>query len=295
MRNRTALLIADLAEWCFSYSLYSATAPGKADHRERTDWFADFLFEIELNADLVQYARRWEPQRGAVRGCLLNFWESYANFSIADADERDRLFRLIAEQLLVLSAEEAPRRRAPNPNKQLIADVVSALELEGYRYDSGKLQRLDENAFDVQEASTLLERLYSQVGLPEAVRFVKSLRNVDEHYQEQRWGDCIKHARDLLETALTEALRACAKSQATEVKATTYHSAGSIRDKLESLGFLNTQENQFLKALYSLLSQQGGHANVSQKDHALMCRQHALTAVHFVLLRCEHTRSGAPE
>jgi hypothetical protein len=59
---------------------------------------------------------------------------------------------------------------------------------------------------------------------------------------------------------------------------------------LKDNGVIDETEKEFLFALHGLLSVQGGHANMSEREHARICRQYALTAAHFILLRYEATR-----
>lgn len=58
-----------------------------------------------------------------------------------------------------------------------------------------------------------------------------------------------------------------------------------VRDELKRTGFMDEKEHKFIGALYGLLSEQGGHPNMAERENALICRQYALTGTHFVLLR----------
>lgn len=292
MRNRTVLRLIQLADKAFSYSL---TVASGTRHMERVDWFADVLFENEVTTSIVRAARGAPAVRGGLRAFLLSLWEdSVGQWEewFRTTEERDAVMLQIAEAVLAHTST-SPTTNGLRVPKALGDNLLASLELDGYRYQGGRLMRQEANTFDVQEVIGLLEGLYRLVGLGDARLFANSLLKIDEHYELQNWGDCIKHSRDLLETSLVEALRAYARVKGEQVKPTTLGQAFAIRDKLEQLGFLDTQEKEFSKALYSLLSQQGGHANLSQKENALICRQYALSAVHFVLLRYEQLSKGA--
>jgi hypothetical protein len=167
----------------------------------------------------------------------------------------------------------------------VVEELLASLELDGFQWKGGRLLQREENTFDVKEQEGVLEELHRTLGLGNLAQIRHELKLTDEHYVAGRWGDCIKHARDLAECILLEVVVARAGLGVGTVPPKAKEQAISVRTELHSSGFIDDRELGFLNALWKLLSEQGGHMNMSPQENARICRQYALTAGHFVLLR----------
>jgi hypothetical protein len=279
MRQRTVLALAKLADACFAYT----NSPGSPNrtHLERGDWLAELLFENELPTALVLQARALDNSPGRVRLFVQDAWLAYGTSWVmhGDASEvgRNRAFEAVAQALLEYAhrpVQQTLVRISPHERKR----AVAALQLDGLAWQGSQLRRVDESAFDVVEGATVIEALYTRTALPDPARITRELREIDDHYESGKWGDSIKHARDLLELILSTIVRSLYPS----AKASR---PVEVRGALTDGQFWDVKECGYVNALYQLLSEKGGHPNLAEQDNALICRQYALSVVHFVLLR----------
>lgn len=286
LRNRTVLALAEVVAACFDFMV---NVGGRFEPRARPDLLGDFLYAYEYPQPLVAYARQLQPRPGVIKdfvlgldikagqgvpiGILVKNWDEAPGVS-------ERLLRKLASDILhYASSGDA----LVKPAGYEIDRLGAALELDGYEYRNDRLVLREENVFDVEEQVGTLRYLFAELGLEGADQFAADLRLTDEHYTEGRWGDAVKHARDVMEIAL----RGVARARSATIKKNLGRTAlpGAVRAFLKDNGVIDEVENEFLFALYGLLSVQGGHPNMSEREHARICRQYALTATHFVLLR----------
>jgi hypothetical protein len=296
LRRRTVLAIAKLATACFEYNTFSGSRGIPTPH-VRTDWFADLLFEKDHDEVLVTTARSLDTESGTIKSFILNLYsgvtlellvvskqQSAVDLSLIDRSElaQETLQKLAAD---LLEYAHRPREKILiHIDRMFIEELLASLELDGFQWKDDRLLRIEENTFDVEQEG-ILEELYRSVGLGNLPQIRHELKLTDEHYVAGRWGDCIKHARDLAECVLLEVVKARAALGVGTVPVRAREAAVTVRTELHSSGFLDDREVGFMNALWKLLSEQGGHMNMSAQENARICRQYALTAAHFVLLR----------
>jgi hypothetical protein len=289
--------MAKLATACFEYLTFPG--PGlPAQLHIRTEWFADLLYEKDHDEALVNTARALYLETGTIKSFILGLYsgstlellvaskqQAEGGFLPIDRPEiADTALQKLAADLLEYA--HRPREKTlVHIDRMFIKDLVASLELDGLQWKNDCLLRIEENTFDVKEQEGILEEIYRTLGLGNLAQIRHELKLTDDHYVAGKWGDCIKHARDLAECILLEVAVARAGLGAGSVPAKAKEQAVSVRAELHSSGFLDDKEVGFLNALWKLLSEQGGHMNMSPKENARICRQYALTAAHFVLLR----------
>lgn len=282
MRNRSALAIAKLAEGCFSFTSFpgSGMRPVRV---EATDWFAEFLFENEFPGAVRVGAAKLPRSSGAIRRYVLALWDDHAS----DPDERLRLYRKLAGDLLTYT--EQPRRMHFSVPSHLVENLLRVLELDGYQWRDGRLRVLEEDVFDVPNAEGELLSLYRELALDDLEQVEHDLKKTDELYVSGHWGDSVKHSRDVFEKTLQNAARKLGAA------ANVLRQARLVREQLRDCGLVSTSQHEYLRALYGWLSDDGGHANMAPQESARICRQMALSAAHFVLLRLRaHTARPPP-
>ena len=292
LRNRTILALAEVVSGCFDFMV---NIGGVMEPRTRTDLFADFLFAREYPPELANLVRRTDPQRGAIKSIVLGLDPSVGGLITVlsrDAttyeDLAQGLFRRLAADILRYAKSTDALVK---PASFLVKRLVAALELDGYELRGDRLVVREENVFDVVEEAEGLAKLFAQLGLEGQPQVEADLKLTDEHYGNGTWGDSIKHVRDVMEVALLGVARAVAAEKGVNFSRTAM--PGSVRAFLRDHAIVTKEEYEFLTTLYGLLSAQGGHPNMSEKEHARMHRQLALTAVHMILLRYEALRSVA--
>jgi hypothetical protein len=292
LRNRTILAVAGVVSGCFEFPV---NIGGVFEPHARPDLFADFLFAEEYPPELVSLVRRTDPQRGAIKSIVLGLDPSVGGLITAlsrdattYADLAQSLFRRLAADILRYAKSTDALVK---PASFLVKRLVAALELDGYELRGDRLVVREENVFDVVEEAEGLAKLFAKLGLEGQPQVEADLKLTDEHYENGRWGDSIKHARDVMDTTLLGVARAVAVEKGRNLARSAL--PGVVRTFMKDHAIVSKEENEFLYALYGLLSVQGGHPNMSEKEHARMHRQLALTAVHMILLRYEALRSVA--
>ena len=286
LRNRTVLVLAEVVSEAFEYQL---NLGGNFRTATRTDWLADMLFAEEFPPQLVLAARTLAVRTGSIKEFVLGLHESgsFAHLAALGGTSQATLLRLASATLRYSRSSEALHK----PTASAVQRLVSCLELDGYEVrDGAQVVAREENVLDVEEEVGELRRLFSNLGLEGQDQFIRDLELTDDHYEKGSWGDSIKHARDVLDTALLGVARAAAAAKAKNLGRGAL--TGVVRAFLRDNGLVTVEENEFLFALYGLLSAQGGHPNMSEREHARICRQYALTATHFILLRCEAWKAG---
>lgn len=294
IRNRTVLALAEVVSACFDFQINMG---GKVEGRVRPDWFADFLYADEYPAALVQLARQVQPQHGAIKYFVLGLDSRTGTTpQLAAIAGRPDEQPMASQRVLVKLAEDILRYPDRDechlkPGSWLIERLTACLELDGYELSNGSLRVREANVFDVEEESGALLSLFKKLQLERSDQVSADLKLADEHYTAGKWGDSIKHARDVLETTLLGVARAVAVASKKNLPRSAL--PGPVRTFLESNAIINSEEREFLYALHTILSIQGGHANMSEHEHARICRQYALTAAHFILLRYESLAGAA--
>jgi hypothetical protein len=141
---------------------------------------------------------------------------------------------------------------------------------------------IDDDPVDVAAEVSELERRFQELNLEKPENFSKDLKEADEHYTNGMFGACIQSYRNAFEVAMMGVARAYAKAKGKSLSRTAL--AGPVRTFLHTNGIITEEEREMYFALYTILSVQGGHSNMSQRHHARICRQYALTATHSILL-----------
>lgn len=295
LKRRTILAIAQLANACFQYSSYPGSGLVPQLH-VRTEWFADLLFEKEHDIVLVHAAHALEQRYDAIKNFVLGLYAGTPLELVATSKEKTRggpidratLAEELLEKLAADLLEYSNRSREKTLigiDRRLVEELRAYLELDGFQWKDGRLLPLEENTFDVKEEEGAIEALYRTLGLGSLDQVKQELQLTDEHYVNAKWGDCIKHARDLAECILLEIVKARAALGVGNCPPKAKEQAITVRNELHASGFLDEKELGFINALWKLLSEQGGHMNMSAHENARICRQYALSAAHFVLLR----------
>jgi hypothetical protein len=286
LRNRSVLSLALLAEACFRQM---GTRDGGKTYFfwDLTEQFADLLFEKEHPPAVEHYVRSLNSARGACKTFILGAWKGYADSAFAVEDPaggaRERNFVKLAQDLIDYAGKRNDAMAGITSRLQVKA-LVRNLELDGYELRDARLVAIDEHAFSVEEIEPLLIRLCRDVGIPTA-QIEKELKECEDQYVAEKWGASIASARHLLEHVLQEAARHWLPTRQVSPSDGDLRRAAHVRDELKRTGFMDEKEHRFIGALYGLLSDQGGHPNMAERQNALICRQYALSATQFVLLR----------
>jgi hypothetical protein len=286
IRPRTLLVLVD----CFQQAFSPLTnVGGGMVHVTHWDWLHDFFFAREYPEQLTNYATLADD-RMKIKALILGMRPEGEVIAMLthgqrapDADDvSERLLRRVAEDMLSYGADA---ETLVKPLKSTLRKLEASLALDGYEVRGGRVVQREENVFDVQEEAAGLAGLYKKMQLEQPEQLEHDLKLTDEHYTNGHWGDCIKHARDVLEHTLLGVARARSKALGKNLARSAL--PGVVRSFLRDNQVISDQEEKFLFALHTLLSIEGGHANMSEAEEARIERQYALTAAHFALLRWE--------
>ncbi len=163
--------------------------------------------------------------------------------------------------------------------------VLSSVELDGFEWRGPLLLAPEEDALDVAETTGVLTMLCAELALEEVDTALHHLDLSAEHYDAGRWDDVIGNARKFMERVLLSVALCHSETSGTRLKRGGQARPAGVREYLCREDLIEEQERRALDEVYSLLSVQGGHPYMAEKDQARLLRNLALTLTHFVLLR----------
>lgn len=281
--NRTLLALAEIYVAAFS-QLSHVNMRRVVDN----EGLHDFFFAYEYPEALVAISLRVNVD--SLKNLIIRVRPGTPILSALDGGKPDRqpelaesLQRRLVEDLFAHASD--PNAASVRITSGPINRLVACLSLDGYDWRDGRVVRREENVLDVKEQGGALSSLYQQLRLEQPEQVDHDLALADEHYLAGHWGDCVKHARDVMEHSLMGVARAQSKALGKNLPRTAL--PGPVRAFLSDNGVTSSVEREFLFGLHTLLSVEGGHANMSEREHARISRQYALTAAHFILLRWE--------
>ena len=286
--RKSALAIAAVYEGCFEYTTYPGAGLTARWH-VRNDWLGDLLFEKGRPKPLIDHIRKSNPRglcRGMVIGLSSGDWDSVVPDIGKEPDEsrraelRSEFLRAFAEDILEYASRRDILRKPLTRDLDLLK---AALAADGFTVRNGRVVASEEDPVDPVKEADELRRLFQELQLDSPELFDNALKTAQEHYDTAKPGDCIKHCRDAMEQALLGVARRASTALGKNLARTS--SNGTVRTFLVNNGVITKEENELLYSLYGVLSVQGGHANMSEREHARICRQYALTTTHFILLR----------
>jgi hypothetical protein len=176
-----------------------------------------------------------------------------------------------------------------------LVHLIRCLELDGYKYDKGRITPSEVDVLDTKETADALAVLYGELGIGEKEMAINHLDLSAEHYRNGKWGDCIGNARHFFECVL----RNVAADYSTRYKGTPFPEKDFkkpvlVRQHLEKEGLLSFKEVEAIDKVYGVVSEAGGHPNMAENEHARILRQLALILAQFVMLRYQNHRKENP-
>ena len=184
-----------------------------------------------------------------------------------------RYLRDLAEDFLNQYSKESP-------------DVCKQLELDGYRFESGRLLESEADVLNANEETGVIHTLYEELSLSNKDTTFHHLDLSESHYVSDRWDDSISNSRKFLESVLREvAVAHSSRCRSEDLPDSIRETPVRARDYLEREGLLESKEKTAVASVYGLLSQTGGHPYMAQSEQARLLRHLALTFAQFVMLR----------
>ena len=174
-----------------------------------------------------------------------------------------------------------------------LGNARRSFELDGYAWDGTRLIANESDVLDTREESGLLQALYQELGLSSEDTTFHHLKLTEDHYLSERWDDSIANSRKFLEATLAQVAASYGKLRGIPVSDDALSRPAAVRDYLEREGLLEDKEKKAVAAIYSLLSETGGHPYVAHKEEARLMRHLALTFAQFVMLRLRTAKAQA--
>ena len=167
-----------------------------------------------------------------------------------------------------------------------VANLRKQLELEGYRFESGRLLESENGVLDAKEETGVIHTLYEELSLANQKTTFHHLDLTESHYVANRWDDSISNSRKFLESVLREVAVAHSSLRRDEaLPGSIRNKPVRVRDYLEQEGLLESKEKAAVASVYGLLSETGGHPYMAQSEQAQLLRHLTLTFSQFVMLR----------
>lgn len=239
-----------------------------ADKRSLTE----FIMRLHTGESLLQVTPNWTQEQRIQLG--------------------QQLLRRLATDALTWTA--AASSTEANEAKIETARLVAELELDGYLFRDGVLQFSEADVLDPQEETGILHALIRELGLANQNVMLHHLSNSESLYSDGRWGECITNARSFLESVLREvASRYSTHLEEDPMPEDIYDKPFKVREWLQSHGLIESKEKEALSKVYGVLSHEGGHPYIAERDQARLMRHLALTFAQFVLLKLRGALASA--
>ena len=289
--RKSTRVIAEVYERIFRDSYYSGRHPFYTINTSR---LYDFLFDNDHSADFCNLAEG-TYENGRTRKLKEFLMKLHTGESLVTVtpnwswQEREKLgqryLRDLAEDILdhwdsknTLGSKKSALDAVANLRKQL--------ELEGYRFESGRLLESETDVLDVNEETGVIHALYEELSLANKETTFHHLDLTESHYVADRWDDSISNSRKFFESILCEvAVAHSLRCRGEDLPDSICKQPVRVRDYLEREELLESKEKTAVAAVYGLLSQTGGHPYMAQSEQARLLRHLALTFSQFVLLR----------
>ncbi len=298
--RKTAMTIGTVYEFRFMHYTTINTRTGEKGYRVRRDALYDFLYENNYDAWLCNQAKSVQSVGSGKRAVQEWVMKLHTGETLYPAtpnwtwEQREKLgqqhLQDFAQDILNdWDSYDPPTYPDKKPQyRQLRRDLLSRLELDGYEYKDGRLLAPEYDVLDADEATGVLQSLYSQQSLPHKEKNFEFLKLSEDHYVAGRWADSIHNSRKFLEGTLQEVAAAhSSRVKGEELAERTYDRAVRVREYLERENLLDTKETETLAKVYGLLSETGSHPNMAYNDQARLLRHLALTFSQFAMLRLQ--------
>jgi hypothetical protein len=164
--------------------------------------------------------------------------------------------------------------------------LMRQLEIDGYVYSEKRLYKSSQEPVNVDEEQSIVVKLAQDLALAKSQIIEHHVKLSESGYLEGRWGNSISDSRNFLEAVLQElASKHHLTKHGTPLDDKTYETATLVRKYFEDAGLLDRKETEAIRTTYGILSDTGGHPNLTDQDQARLMRNLALTLSQYVLLR----------
>jgi hypothetical protein len=236
----------------------------------------EFVMRLHTGETIAQSTPQWDWKRRAKLG--------------------NRLLVGLAEDILryMQTVDRSYMYSALKHKDELRDQLCRNLELDGYEFRNARLVFTETAVLDTEEEEGLLQRLMTDLKLPDQQTPGHHLAKTAEHYTAGNWDDCISNARKVLESVLGQVAQIhSVKIRGTALDPQKLHRPVEIREYLHREGLLEEKEKKAVAEVYGLLSNTGGHPYIAEKDQARLMRHLALTFTQFAILRLQGALQSA--
>lgn len=167
-----------------------------------------------------------------------------------------------------------------------LQSLVRSVELDGYTWEQGRIIELESDILEAKEERGLIRQLFSSLSLGSYPILDKDLTSSEEHYLNGKWDDCISNARQVLDLIIQELAKDAVKTLGSvALPEKDFRRAAAVREHLEKIGLVSTDEMKAIKEAYAFMSNTGSHPYIAAQDEARLARRMALVYCEFLLLR----------
>ena len=292
--RKTARAIAEIYERTFRCLHRPSNRRGSRYYTIDTSRLYDFLFDNDHSAHFcnaaVKTCRRARPRELKEFLMKLHTGESLVT---ATPDwswqQREKLGQRYLRDLAGDILDHCHQNETPCSAKIPMGDLAKLhkqLELDGFRFESGRLLESEADVLDVAEETGVIHTLYVELLLANKEITFHHLDLSESHYVADKWDDSISNSRKFLESVLREVAAAHSlRCRGEDLPSSIGNRPVHVRNYLERDGLLDAKEKATIASVYGLLSYTGGHPYMAQSEQARLLRHLALTFSQFVLLR----------
>jgi hypothetical protein len=254
----------------------------------------DFLYENDHEGWFLDLYKRHVRNEVDLKDLILNFHTGMAYTSKSqDLKAKQEVGQHVIKHLAIsiLKMLESDFMDWTTLVKQSDSDVlaqslINRLELDGYKYDDGKLFSLESTVIPEEQEQSYLEELIKELNLSDQITVKHHLKLSEQHFLDAKYDDSISNSRKVLDAILTQIASAVySEINGGPIPPQMLKNATDIRLFLERQNLITKVEREALEKTYGALSATGGHPYIAEKDQARLMRHLALTFSQFVLLR----------
>ncbi|MBN1971035.1 MAG: hypothetical protein JW870_16830 [Candidatus Delongbacteria bacterium] len=288
--RKTALKLGEVFETIFTYT--GQGMYGTRSFKIKKDSLYDFLFTNDYEPWFCNSIKKiYEKSRNLKE----HIAKLHTGETLAEAtpglswENRKQLGQKYLSELIIDILDYSYSNKydySTHKVEEFVKELINLIELDGYKYKKGLLLPPEEDVIDIDTERGYLQELISDAGLKNQETILHHLNLSEEHYINSKWDDSVSNSRKFFEEIVRQvANKLSFLKVGKDLDDKILEKGGSCINYIKKEGLIEEKEDKALGELYVLMSSEGGHPYMAQKDQARFLRNLSLTTSQFILLR----------
>lgn len=278
--RRTTLQIADIMCKEFTHEVRETDIRGNFRgyvYKVKEDKLRDFLFEFNVDGFVIDKISHSFMTKEDLKKDILNihtgmFYNKLSYSKYINMGQKD--IKAMAIGILY-------RRLQP----EYLNNLENLLRIDGYIYEEEKLYEIN---IDVDDKASIIKSKFKQFKFSNEEEFNTFYNNMNEHYENSKWEDCIHNSRKLYEIVLKECAIYYSSKIINDGENLTTAKPVNIRQYLEKVQFFSEDEANIIQYYYKYLSNIGSHPKLALKEQAEFSRVMSINTMLYAINRLEN-------